>query len=205
MRQSNQPAIPPGESITFFNGFLKHPQQVGSIIPSSRFLRQRIVELADVASARCLVELGPGTGGTTRAILQAMRHDAKLLVIEINPDFLPTLQRIQDPRMILHNGNAQDLTATIKTYQLPSPDVVISGIPFSTMPIETGHRIVEAIAQALASGGRFVAYQFRDRIEYLGGRVFGQAHVELELLNLPPIRLYRWQKHSHTTPDQSAV
>lgn len=184
----------PGEGITFFNGFLRHPQQVGSAIPSSRFLIRRIIDIADVASAQCIVELGPGTGGTTRAILNAMQPDARLLAIEINPDFLSVLQQIQDPRLIIHNGDAYDLMETIAAYQLVPPDVVVSGIPFSNIPTHLGLAIINSIAQILAVGGRFVAYQFRDRVETLGRMVLGPAQVKLELRNIPPIRIYCWTK-----------
>lgn len=185
----------PNEGVTFFNGFLKHPQQVGSVIPSSRFLKQRIITMAEVASAHSLIELGPGTGGTTRSILNAMPTDARLLAIEINPGFLPVLYQIQDPRLVIHNGNAVDLAEAVNACQLDPPDVIISGIPFSTMPADFGLAIINNISQALAVGGRFVAYQFRDRVETLAQRVFGPAQVEFELRNIPPIRVYRWQKH----------
>ena len=56
----------------FFQEFLKHPLQIGSVIPSSRFLEQRILEAAGIATVKTVVELGSGTGGTTRAILRAM-------------------------------------------------------------------------------------------------------------------------------------
>ena len=71
----------------FFQEFLKHPRQIGSIIPSSRFLEQRILDAAGIAEVKTVVELGSGTGGTTRAILRAMPQHAKLLSIEINPHF----------------------------------------------------------------------------------------------------------------------
>lgn len=190
-RQHSQP----GEGITFLNGFLKHPQQVGSVIPSSRFLEQHIVEISDVASAHTVIELGPGTGGTTRAILNAMQPDAMLLAIEINPDFLPKLRQIQDSRLTVHKGNAYDLTETIAQYQLEPPDVIISGIPFSTMSADIAQAIIGSISKVLAVGGRFVAYQFRDRVATLGRKVFGPAQIELELRNIPPLRIYRWQKY----------
>ena len=53
----------------FFRGFLRQPALIGSVIPSSRFLERRIVEAYGIAHSRMVVELGPGTGGTTRAIL----------------------------------------------------------------------------------------------------------------------------------------
>ena len=65
----------------FFMEFLKYPFQIGSIVPSSRFLERRIVETSGIKSAKTVAELGPGIGGTTRAILRAMAKDARLLTI----------------------------------------------------------------------------------------------------------------------------
>jgi len=79
------------DRIVFLQQFLKRPQQVGSITPSSRFLERRIVKLADIASARVVVELGGGTGGTTRALLRALSPTSTLLTIEINPQFCELL------------------------------------------------------------------------------------------------------------------
>ena len=55
-----------------------------------------------------------------------------------------------------------------------------------------GKAILESARDALAPGGRFVAYQFRDRVHTLGVEVFGRASRQLELLNVPPMRVWRW-------------
>src|SRR5262245_39378028 len=180
--------------ILFFQGFLKRPSTVGSVIPSSRYMERRIVKAAGLEAAKLVVELGPGTGGTTHAILRAMAPGAKLVSIEINPDFLPALRRIPDPRLIVHEGSAVDLSSILASHGLGRPDVVLSGIPFSTMKPELGRAIVSAVSDALEPGGRFVAYQVRDRVEKLGREVFGPAVVQLELRNVPPMRVYRWEK-----------
>lgn len=186
--------LQPDKRLVFLQGFLKRPEQVGSVIPSSRFLERRLVQAARVASANVIVELGPGTGGTARALLRAMKPDATLLSIEINPDFVKVLREVTDPRFIVHEGSALQISRALAAHGLPAPDVVLSGIPFSTMPGSLGLRIVQAVYDALAAGGVFVAYQFRDRVANLGNRVFGRAYVEVELLNVPPMRVYRWQK-----------
>jgi phospholipid N-methyltransferase len=180
--------------ILFFQSFLKRPGVVGSVIPSSRYLERRIVKEAGLASARVVVELGPGVGGTTRAILRALPADATLLSIEINPDFVPALRAIGDPRLVVHEGSALELSAILASHGLGAPDVVLSGIPFSTMKPELGRAIVRTVSDALAPGGRFVAYQVRDRVEKLGREVFGPAAIQLELRNVPPMRVYRWEK-----------
>jgi phospholipid N-methyltransferase len=179
--------------IAFLRGFLERPKEVGSIIPSSRWMERRITRTAEIATSKIIIELGPGTGGTTKALLHAMPPDAKLLAIEINPGFCELLTNtINDPRLIVHHGSAADIPEALAKHELDAPDVVLSGIPFSTMPKEIGLSILRASKASLAPNGRFVAYQFRDVVHTLGKQVFGNASVQLELLNMPPMRVYRW-------------
>lgn len=178
----------------FFQEFLKHPLQIGSIIPSSRFLEQRILEAAAIDSVRTIVELGSGTGGVTRAILRAMPQHARLLSIEINPHFHNLVSGIEDDRLIAHLGDASMLKDIISMYGLPAPDAVISGIPFSTMSHREGSCIIESISTLLAPNGRFVAYQVSDRVASLCRPYLGTEQVMLELLNIPPMRVYQWAK-----------
>lgn len=180
--------------LAFLQGFLRHPQEVGSIIPSSRFLERRILRVAELERAGVVVELGPGTGGTTQAFLKAMSRDSKLLAVEINADFARLVSEVSDPRLIVCEGDARDLKSLLADHGLGAPDVVLSGIPFSTMPEQVGEEIVVAVQDVLAPGGRFVAYQLRDKVNELGSRVFGPARIEVEVLNVPPMRVYRWDK-----------
>jgi len=186
--------LQPDDRLAFLQGFLKKPQEVGSVIPSSRFLERKIVQLAGASTARVVVELGPGTGGTTRALLRAMPADAHLLAIEINPHFARILREHDDPRLIVHEGSAEDIAALRERYGLAPPDAVVSGIPFSTMEPALGRRIANAIFDALPSGGRFVAYQVRGRVHDVARPYFGRARVQVELRNIPPMRIYRWTK-----------
>jgi phosphatidylethanolamine/phosphatidyl-N-methylethanolamine N-methyltransferase len=181
---------------TFFNEFLKHPSQICSIIPSSRFVERRIVETAGVASAKSIIELGPGTGGTTRAILRAMGPQAKLLSIEINPSLYELVNRIRDDRFIVHHGSAENLQEIISTYGLNAPEVFISGIPFSTIGRSTGSKILAALSSALVPGGRFVAYQVSSQVASVCRPFLGEAQVEMQIFNIPPVRIYRWEKDS---------
>ncbi len=197
----------PAHPIAFLRGFLDRPKEVGSIVPSSRWMERRIIRTAEIAGADVIVELGPGTGGTTRAILRAMKPGARLLAIEINPAFCALLRRsIDDPRLIVHQGSAAEVRAALEQHGLGLADAVLSGIPFSTMPRPVGIAILHAVRESLAPGGRFVAYQFRDVVHTLGKRVFGKASVQLELLNVPPMRVYRWDADWRpATPERAAA
>jgi phospholipid N-methyltransferase len=179
----------------FFQQFLRHPLQLGSITPSSRFLERRVVSHAGLDNAAVIVELGPGNGGTTRALLHAMAPDARLLSIELNPDLFESLHHIRDHRLIAHRGDARQLPEALARYGLGAPQAVISGIPFSTLPADAGRAILLHIASSLAPQGRFVAYQVSRRVADLARPIFGEAEeVEVEPLNIPPMRVFRWNK-----------
>jgi phospholipid N-methyltransferase len=124
-----------------------------------------------------------------------MRSDARLLVIEINGRFARVIRHsVRDTRLLVHRGSAAHITEILQEHALGAPDVVLSGIPFSTMPQRVGIEILREVHGALAPGGRFVAYQVRDRVETLGKEVFGRARIQTELLNLPPMRVFCWEK-----------
>jgi phospholipid N-methyltransferase len=181
--------------LVFLQEFLRHPFQIGSIIPSSRFLERRIVEAARVASANVVVELGPGTGGTTRALLRTMPQHATLLSIEINPHFHALVSKIEDRRLIAHLGSAGDLAQILSTYDLGAPEAIVSGIPFSTMSRDAGSQILEAVSSSLADNGYFVAYQVSNRVATLSEPYLGRGQTETELRNIPPMRVYQWDKN----------
>jgi phosphatidylethanolamine/phosphatidyl-N-methylethanolamine N-methyltransferase len=183
-------------ALAFFLGFLRNPNMVGSLIPSSRFLERRLVQAADVGSARLVVELGPGTGGTTRALLAALPANAKLLAIELNARFATMLRAERDPRLIVYEGSAADLADVRSAHGLGEADAVISGIPFSTMPPELARRIMSEVWASLAPGGRLVAYQVRSRVADYGRETFGEPQLQYELRNAPPIRIYVWRRRA---------
>jgi phospholipid N-methyltransferase len=159
-------------------------------------MERRLVAVAGLASAESVVELGPGTGGTTRAFLKSMPASASLMAIELDPLFADHVRNtVHDQRLVVHQGSAGDIVDTLTAYRQKSPDAVISGIPFSTMPVELGLHIVSAVREALAPGGCFVAYQFRDVVARHAKQVFGAPEYErMEFLNVPPMHVWRWRK-----------
>ena len=179
---------------TFFQAFLRSPRVVASMIPSSPFLERRIVTAAALERAGVVVELGAGTGGTTRAMLSAMRRDARLIAIERTAEFVEPLQRIDDPRLTVINGCASTIVEQLQSLGLDHADAVVSGIPFSTMPPELAATIAREVYRALAPHGRFVAYQFTDKVADFARPVFGEPKIEHELRNVPPLKVFIWER-----------
>lgn len=180
-----------GPLAMFAKGFLKHPVMVGSVIPSSRFLIQKMLGPVDWERADVFVEYGPGVGTITRPILKHMKRDAKMIAIDTNPDFCAYLKReIDDPRLVVANRSAADLGDILAENGCSGADYVISGLPFSTLPQGVGPAIVSATRQALRPGGIFLVYQFSPKVvEYLRPE-FDHIDRMFEPLNVPPAQLF---------------
>lgn len=179
---------------TFFQAFLKSPKTVASMIPSSPFLERRLVKAARLDSAGTVVELGSGTGGTTRALLKAMPDGSNLLAMERTGEFVAGLNRIGDPRLHVVHGCASTLATELESRGLGPADAVISGIPFSTLPPDLCKQIIAAVHDALRPQGRFVAYQFSGRVADYARPLFGSPHREHEVRNVPPLKVFTWEK-----------
>ena len=184
----------PKETWRFFQAFMKSPMVVASVVPSSLFLKRRIVAAADLATAGVVVELGAGTGGTTRALLEAMDSCGRLIAIERTADFVPGLEAIGDERFELVHGCASAIGEVLAERGYAGADVVVSGIPFSTMPETLSAEIITAVHDALNPGGRFVAYQFSGRVAEYTRPVMGRPTIQREILNVPPMRVFTWEK-----------
>ena len=185
------------QPLEFFKGFLRNPKEVGSVIPSSRFLTRRVLRCGAVASSRVIVELGPGTGVLTREILRCMPNDAVLIAVEISHHFVRVLERqFDDPRLIVYEGSATNLEEALARAGAECADLVVSGVPFSTMRDGAGRRTLVAARRVLGPGGRFVAYQFRSHVRRMAEPLFGPAETQNEIRNLPPMRVYVWHRES---------
>ncbi|MGI8706370.1 MAG: class I SAM-dependent methyltransferase [Sphingomicrobium sp.] len=175
----------------FLRGFLKHPVMVGSIIPSSRILIERMLEPVDWDNTRLFVEYGPGVGTFTRPVLDKMGEDAKLIAIDTNPDFIKFLRKsTDDPRLIAVTGSAADVEQIIADHGFEAADYVLSGLPFSTLPPGVGQDIARATSKVIRPGGAFLIYQFTPKVLDLIEPWFDRIERGFEWINVPPARLF---------------
>jgi phospholipid N-methyltransferase len=156
------------------------------------FLARRLASALQHAQA--VVELGPGTGPVTHALLGALPAHARLLAIELDPAFAAMLEGDADPRLLVHRGSATQLAQALAAHGMQRVDGVVSGIPFSTIGDDAGRSVLQQVWAALRPGGSFLAYQFRSDVARLARDVMGRPRIELELRNVPPIRIYTWRK-----------
>lgn len=175
----------------FLRGFLKNPVMVGSVIPSSRILIDRMLDPVDWANTRLFVEYGPGVGTFTRPVLDKLGADATLVTIDTNPDFTSYLREsIDDPRLVAVTGSAADVEKIVAERGLGSADYVLSGLPFSTLPAGVGEDIAEATANVIRPGGAFLVYQFSPKVLNFIKPHFQPIKRGFEWINVPPATLF---------------
>jgi len=180
-----------GQLALFARNFLKHPRMLGSVIPSSRFTIEGLLKHVDWNRARVVVEYGPGVGTFTHHVLNRMRPDATLIVIEMNDDFVKYLREtIPDPRLHVVHGSAADVDAELRKLGHDRMDYAISGIPFSTMPPEVRAEILKKTNAVLNPGGAFLVYQFAPSIGGHLEKFFGRVDRSFEPLNILPAHLF---------------
>ena len=179
------------ETLLFAKNFLQHPRMLGSLIPSSRFLVDRLLSKVDWRHARTIVEYGPGVGTITGRILQRMSPNTRLIVFEMNEDFVSYLKRaFPDNRLHVIHGSAERVQKELEHLKLDGADYIISGIPFTTMPVQLREKIMRESRRALKPGGSVLVYQFtRAVLPYLKSH-FDHIDQEFELLNILPARLF---------------
>lgn len=181
----------PSPQWQFLRGFLKNPVMVGSIIPSSRILIEKMLERVDWENTKLFVEYGPGVGTFTRPILDLLGPDAKLVTIDTNPDFTKYLARsIDDPRLIAVTGSAADVERILADRGLGEADYVVSGLPFSTLPPGVGDAIAAATAKVIRIGGAFLVYQFSPKVLDFIKPHFQRIDRGFEWINVPPATLF---------------
>jgi phosphatidylethanolamine/phosphatidyl-N-methylethanolamine N-methyltransferase len=175
----------------FFKGFVKHPVMVGSIIPSSDRTVAKMLAPVDWENTKLFVEYGPGIGTFCQPVLDKMRPDATLLVIDLNEDFIAYLRKtFRDSRFIAVHGSAADVNEIIAQFGFKNADYVLSGLPFSTLPNNLGPIIAGETAKAIRPGGAFLVYQFRARARDFMAPHFRKIDSGFEVWNILPCHLF---------------
>jgi len=173
---------------SFAAEFFRNPATVGSLIPSSRELTEKVMAPIDFATARCIVEYGPGTGVFTDILIGRRRADTVVLLVEVNRRFCQLLQARYSGQPNVHvvHGSADKTADYLAEIAAPPADYVVCGLPFSSLPRRQGWRILEHTHQLLLPRGRLILFQYSLQNRKLFERFFQQQHHTHVLLNLPP-------------------
>jgi len=169
----------------FFLNYLKDPQGVAAIAPSSRFVAARVFKHIP-STTKTIVEYGPGNGAITIPLLDKMPTKCKLIAIEKNSDFVNSLKKITDTRLRVVHGFAQDCRKYCK-----KTDIILSALPFNAFPDKLRHHILAETAKNMGRNSKFIIYLQYTRVlrNYLP-KYFKKIEHEFEWRNIPPAHLF---------------
>jgi phospholipid N-methyltransferase len=183
-----------GQRLRFLRSFLRHPRQVGSIIPTSGQAVRAMLDLADLESARCVVEMGAGTGPHTREILARLGPDATFLAFEIDPVLAEGLERdLNDPRLQVINDTAENIESYLNGRRA---DVVVSAVPFTSLPEKVRHGLLNAGRDSLAADGTMLVLQYSPFMRSQLQQTFESVEWRLVPFNVPPAFLFACRSSS---------
>ncbi|MBA2429229.1 MAG: methyltransferase domain-containing protein [Thermoleophilaceae bacterium] len=172
----------------FLRSFLAHPRRVGAVLPTSRRAVRDLLDMASFDDVRCVAELGAGTGVYTREIVPRLPADARLLAVELDPGLASALRdELDDPRVSVLAGSAERLCEHLDGARA---DVIVSGLPFTSLPGGVRQTILDEARRALAPGGTFLVLQYSPLVGADLRRRFSSVTRRLSPLNVPPAVLF---------------
>lgn len=171
--------------IDFIKIAIKNYKKVGAITVSSRHAVTRIIS-ALKPEYKYIIEYGAGNGVITKAILNSLPGDGKVVAIEINKELFSELTKIRDSRLDVFNEDILRVSKHLADLGLPRIDAVISGIPLSFLKSRQRKELIQNTSQNIAERGKFILYQTSLIILPVLKKYFKKVTYKLELRNLPP-------------------
>jgi len=178
------------DDVHFFRSWLEKPLATGAVMPSGRVLARTMARYVDPTASGPVIELGPGTGPVTQALVERGVDPARLVLVEFNPTFCRML-RSRYPAATVVQGDAYRLRRLLESFVREPAAAVVSSLPLVTKPPRTRLRLIADALHLLTPGAPFVQFTYA-----MGPPIpknFDGVHAEaspLVWMNLPPARVW---------------
>jgi phosphatidylethanolamine/phosphatidyl-N-methylethanolamine N-methyltransferase len=182
------------DEVRFIKSWLEKPLDIGAVTPSSKVLARTMAGYVDPDSDGPVIELGPGTGPVTEALVQQGVDPARLVLVEFNPMFCRLL-RTRYPTATVVQGDAYRLRHMLGALLRVPAAAIVSGLPLVTKPIKTRLRLINEAFALMRPGAPFVqfTYAVMSPIPQSLQGVRAEASERI-WLNLPPARVWVYRK-----------
>ena len=183
------------DEVRFLRSWIEKPLHMGAVMPSGRLLARIMAQYVDTRSEGPVVELGPGTGAITSALIERGVDQSRLVLVEYNPGFCALL-RDRYPHAKVVQGDAYALRDSLRKVLTAPASAVVSGLPLVTKPMLTRLKLIRDAFAALAPGAPFVqfTYSVAPPIPKSLPGVSTEASERI-WMNLPPARVWVYRKH----------
>jgi phosphatidylethanolamine/phosphatidyl-N-methylethanolamine N-methyltransferase len=182
------------DEVRFLRSWIEKPLHMGAVMPSSKLLARTMAQYVDVDSKGPVIELGPGTGAITNALIEHGVDQKRLVLVEYNPGFCALL-RDRYPQAKVVQGDAYALRDSLGEVLAAPASAVVSGLPLVTKPMLTRLKLIRDAFLALAPGAPFVqfTYSVAPPIPKSLPGVSTEASERI-WMNLPPARVWVYRK-----------
>jgi phosphatidylethanolamine/phosphatidyl-N-methylethanolamine N-methyltransferase len=183
------------DEVRFLRSWIEKPLHMGAVMPSGRVLARTMAQYVDINSAGPVVELGPGTGAITNALIEHGVDQKRLVLVEYNPGFCALL-RDRYPHARVVQGDAYTLRDSLRNALHAPASAVVSGLPLVTKPMLTRLKLIRDAFAALAPGAPFVQFTY-SVVPPIPKSLPGVSTEASERIwmNLPPARVWVYRKH----------
>ena len=182
------------DEIRFFKGLMDKPRSVGAIMPTSSITAKRMASVINPHSPLPVLELGPGTGVITKAIIARGVPAEKIFSIEFSSDFYHHLVD-SFPGVNFINGDAFDLDTTLDGFDNLMFDTVISGIPLLNFPMHARVRLLESLLDRLPPGRPVVQFSYGAMSPIIAQPDrYHVQHFDFIIRNIPPAQIWLYRR-----------
>jgi phosphatidylethanolamine/phosphatidyl-N-methylethanolamine N-methyltransferase len=184
-----------GDGAHFLRSLVATPRLTGAVAPSGRALARAMAAAVDPTSEGLVVELGPGTGPVTRALIERGLDRRRLVLVEYDPRFCRILEsRFEGVRII--EGDAYDLPHTLAEFGGAAIAAVVSSLPLLNQPPHRREKLIADAFALMGPEGVFVQFTYGPLSpiprEICAGRY--SAHRGPAIWrNLPPARVWTYR------------
>ena len=145
------------DEVHFIRSWLEKPLATGAVMPSGKLLARTMARYVDPQAAGPVIELGPGTGAVTEALVEQGIEPARLVLVEFNPVFCRLL-RSRYPQATVVQGDAYGLRRLLSNYEPAA--AVVSGLPLMTKPIQLRNRLIADAFELMATDAPFIQFTY---------------------------------------------
>jgi phosphatidylethanolamine/phosphatidyl-N-methylethanolamine N-methyltransferase len=188
------------DEMQFIRSWIEKPLSTGAVMPSSKLLARTMARYVDPQSSGPVIELGPGTGPVTEALVKRGVDPKRLILVEFNPDFCRLL-RTRYPAATVVQGDAYRLRRLLESTVREPAAAMVSGLPLVTKPLRTRLRLISDAMGLLAPGAPFIQFTYAMVPPIPKGLTGIKAEAsELIWMNLPPARVWIYRGSTVSTP-----
>jgi phosphatidylethanolamine/phosphatidyl-N-methylethanolamine N-methyltransferase len=181
------------DQIRFLGRLVARPSQVGAVAPSSPGLARAIAAQIDPSGNGPILELGPGTGVVTAALIARGISPKRIVSIEYDPDFAKLVaQRFPAVRVI--RGDAYDLKGTLGENAFAPFAAIVSSLPLLNEAPERRKTLIETAFAMTEPGAPFVQFSYGLNSPVQPSPTVSVMRAALVLFNLPPARVWVYRR-----------